>query len=141
MLEDLKVYNDVCSILIQLMGYMRIKAVIGPPDKARLKENEFLADSSTWYMVLPPHIMEELGLNPVATRSLVLADGRRFEAPLIVVYVKALGGESIALAAIAETPEPLFETSIMEDLGIVVDLTTGEARRVRAAGLMLKTYT
>lgn len=120
------------------MGYVRIKATVGSPDKTRLMEVEFLADNGSWYMVLPPSIVSELKLSPVATRSLVLADGRRLEAPLVVVYVRALDSESIALAAVADSPESLFGTSTMEDLGIAIDPTTGEARKVRAAGLMLK---
>ena len=119
------------------MGYVKIKATIGSPDKARMLDVEFLADSGFWYTVLPPSIVEELKLSPVATRSLILADGRRLEAPLVVVYLRALDSESIALAAVAESPEPLLGTSAMEDLGIAIDPTTGEARKVRAAGLML----
>jgi len=120
------------------MGYVKIKATVGSPDKARLREVEFLVDSGSWYMVLPPSIAEELKLTPVATRSLVLADGRKIKTPLVVVYVRALDGESVALAAVADSPEPLLGTSTMEDLGIAIDPTTGEARKVRAAGLMLK---
>lgn len=116
---------------------MKIKATIGSPDKARMLDVEFLTDSGSWYTVLPPSIVEELKLSPVATRSLILADGRRLEAPLVVVYLRALDSESIALAAVAESPEPLLGTSAMEDLGIAIDPTTGEARKVRAAGLML----
>jgi len=124
-------------MMIDDMGYMKIRATVGCPDGARLMEVEFLADNGSWYMVLPPSIVRELGLSPVATRSLVLADGRKLEAPLVVVYVKALEGESIALAAAADSSEPLLGTSTLEDLGIAIDPTTGEARKVRAAGLML----
>lgn len=120
------------------MGYVKIKAVVGSPDKARLKEVEFLADSGSWYMVLQPAVVEELKLSPAATRTMVLADGRKFEAPLVVLYVRALDRESIALAAVADTPEPLLGISTMEDLGIALDPTTGEATKVRAAGLMLR---
>jgi predicted aspartyl protease len=67
-----------------------------------------------------------------------LADGRKFKAQLVVVYVKALDSESITLAAVAESPEPLLGTSTMEDLGIAIDPTTGEAKKVRVAGFMLK---
>lgn len=119
------------------MGYVKIRAAIGSPDKARLKEVEFLVDGGSWYMVLTPSIVEELELKPVATRSLVLAGGRKIEAPLVVVYVRALHSESIALAAVAESPKPLFGASTMEDLGIAIDPTTGEAKKVRPAGLML----
>lgn len=110
---------------------------MGPPDKSRLKEVEFLADTGSWYMVLPPLLAAELELTPVATRSLTLADGTKADAPLVVVYAKALDGESIALAAILKSPEPILGTSVMEDLGIAVDPVSGEARRVRASGLML----
>lgn len=54
-----------------------------------------------------------------------------------MVYANALDGESIALAAVLESPEPLLGTSVMEDLGIAIDPTSGEARRVRASGLIL----
>jgi len=120
------------------MGYVKIKAIVGSPDRARLKEVEFLADSGSWYMVLQPAIVEELKLSPAATRTMVLADGRKYEAPLVVLYVRALDRESIALAAVADTPEPLLGISTMEDLGIALDPSTGEATKVRAAGLMLR---
>jgi len=118
-------------------GHVKIKAIVGSPDKARLKEVEFLADGGSWYMVVQPAMVKELKLSPVASRTMVLADGRRFEAPLVVLYVRALDGESVALAAVADTPEPLLGASTMEDLGIAMDPTTGEATKVRAAGLML----
>jgi len=113
------------------------KCTIGSPDKTRLKEVEFLADGGSWYMVVQPAMVKELKINPVASRTMVLADGRKFEAPLVVLYVRVLDSESVALAAVADTPEPLLEISTMEDLGIVIDPTTGEATKVRAAGLML----
>lgn len=65
--------------------------------------------------------------------------GRKVELPLVVVYVQALGEETIALAAVADYLEPIFGTSIMEDLGIEINPVTGKAERVRAAGLMLNT--
>jgi len=119
------------------MEYVKIKALVGPPDKSRLKEVEFLADTGSSYMVLLPVMAAELNLAPVATRILMLADGRKTGAPLVVVYAKALDGESIALAAVLESPEPLLGTSVMEDLGIAIDPTSGDARGVRASGLIL----
>lgn len=62
---------------------MKVRTAVGSPDKARLREVEFLADSGAWYTVLPPSIVGELKLNQVAARSLVLADGRKIEAPFI----------------------------------------------------------
>ncbi|QOJ78891.1 hypothetical protein IG193_00020 [Infirmifilum lucidum] len=59
-------------------GFVRLKALVGSPDKTRLKEVEFLVDSSSWYMVLQPSTAEELALSPVARRKLVVADGRTF---------------------------------------------------------------
>lgn len=119
------------------MGYVKIKATIGSPDKARLKEVEFLADIGSWYMVVQPAVVKELKISPVAGRTMVLADGRKFEAPLVVLYVRVLDSESVALAAVADTPEPLLGISTMEDLDIAIDLTTGEATKVRAKGPML----
>jgi len=120
------------------MGYVKIKAVIGLPDKSILKEVDFLADSGSWYMVLPPSIVEELKLSPVAKRTLTLVDGRKAEFPIVVVYVKALDSETITLAAVAESPEPLFGISTMEDLGIAINPVTGKAEKVRTAGLILR---
>jgi predicted aspartyl protease len=119
------------------MGYVKIRATVGSPDRKRLKEVEFLADSGSWFMVLQPSIVKELGLTPVATRNVILADGRRFDAPLVVVYLKAFDSETVNLSVVADSPEPLFGISTMEDLGIEIDPTKGEAKKVRAAGLML----
>ncbi len=88
-------------------------------------------------MVIQPAVVKELKISPVASRMMVLADGRKFEAPLVVLYVRALDSESITLTAVADTPDPLLGISTMEDLGIAIDPTTGEATKVRATGLML----
>lgn len=120
------------------LGYVKkIRAAIGTPDRRHLEEFDFLADSGSWYMVLNPELVKKLRLSPVATRTIVLADGREIEVELVVVYVRAFDRDTVTLAVISNTPELLFGTSTMEDLGISLDPVSGEAKPVRRAGLML----
>jgi len=119
------------------MGFIRVKASVGSPDRKKTKEEAFLADTGSWYMVLNPKLADELGLKFVGKVKLTLADKRVAEADVSPVYIKLLGREAILMAAILETPEPLLGVSVMEALGLELDPTTGEIKATKPALLLV----
>jgi clan AA aspartic protease len=58
------------------MFQVRVK-VSNPADSSRSFEEDFWVDTGALYTFIPEDRLEEIGLNPIRTRELVLADGRR----------------------------------------------------------------
>ncbi len=118
------------------MGYVRTKILIGA-DEGNEEEKEFLADTGAFYTTIPPELAEELGIKPVASTKLLLADKREVKASLSYAYIKAIDREGILPIAIMEVPEPLLGVSTLEGLGLKVDPTTGKLEYSRSYGLAI----
>jgi len=119
------------------MGFVRTKLVIADPTKAKVLELSFLADTGSWYTVIPPKVAEELGVKPVARTRVLTADKREVEADIVVVFVRGLGREAPVFAATMESPEPMIGVEALEALGLTVDPASGELKPTRPYGLLL----
>ena len=79
------------------MGMFQVSVKItNPADQKRFFEEKFWVDTGALYTFVPEQRLQEIGLAPIRSRELLLADGRRDRRPL---------GE--ALLTIAELEETL----------------------------------
>jgi len=119
------------------MGYVRAKAIIGDPQKSKLEEVEFLADSGAFFPTISPSLAKKLGIKPIVETELILADKRRAKAVLSLAYFKLLDREGVFQVAIMDVAEPLLGVTVLEGLGIKIDPGTGKPEYSRAYGLAL----
>ncbi|MEM1523097.1 MAG: aspartyl protease family protein [Thermofilaceae archaeon] len=119
------------------MGYVRVRGLVGSPERLRVEEVSFLVDTGAYYTVIPPGLAESLAVKPVTKAKLLTADKRRVEAHLSYAYIKAGEREGVLPVAIVETPEPMLGVTAMERLGIKVDPTTGRIEYTRPYGLTI----
>jgi clan AA aspartic protease len=119
------------------MGYVKVRAKISDPEQTRTKELEFLVDTGASYMVIPPPIAKELGLEPVKKTRVTLADKRELEAGYAFVYVSLLGREAPLTALVFDAPMPLLGTFTLQVLGLEVDPANEQLRPSRPFALGL----
>ncbi|GAB6948297.1 hypothetical protein JCM16161A_24270 [Vulcanisaeta sp. JCM 16161] len=117
------------------MGYVRVKGVIGNADRSRVREVDFLVNAGAFYTVINPNLAEDLGIKPMASIRLRLADGREIAASLSLAYMRFLDRDGVFPVIILESPEPLLGVVTLEGLGLRVDLTTGRLEYSRPYGL------
>ena len=119
------------------MGYVRVRALLGSPQRTRVKETDFLVDTGAYYTALPPKLTESLAIKPVAKAELLVADKRKVKAQLSYAYIKIGEREGVLPIAIMEAPEPILGVTALEGLGIKVDPTTGKIEYTRPYGLAM----
>ncbi len=119
------------------MGYVRAKAIIGDPQKSKLKEIEFLADSGAFFPAISASLAEKLGIKPIVETELMLADKRKVKAILSNAYFKLLDREGIFQVAIMDVAELLLGVTVLEGLGIRIDPCTGKLEYSRSYGLAI----
>lgn len=119
------------------MGYVRAKAIIGEPQRSKLEEVEFLADSGAFFPTISPSLAEKLGIKPVVETELILADKRSARAIISNAYFKLLDREDVFQVAIMDVPEPLLGITVLESLGIKIDPNTGKLEYSRPYGLAI----
>jgi clan AA aspartic protease len=120
------------------MGYVKVTAKISDPEQMRTKELEFLVDTRASYMVIPPALAKELGLEVAKKTRVTLADKREVEAGYALAYASLLGREAPVTALVFDSPMPLLGTFTLQVLGLEVDPAKEEVRPSRpfALGLM-----
>ncbi len=60
------------------MGMFKVNVKLAnPADPERFFEEEFWVDTGALYSFVPENRLEEIGLAPIRSRDLILADGRR----------------------------------------------------------------
>ncbi|RLI40059.1 hypothetical protein DRO59_10125, partial [Candidatus Bathyarchaeota archaeon] len=116
---------------------VRVRALLGSPERTRVEETDFLVDAGAYYTALPPKLTESLAIKPVAKVELLVADKRKVEAQLSYAYIKIGEREGVLPVAIMETPEPILGVTALEGLGIKVDSTTGKIEYTRPYGLAM----
>jgi predicted aspartyl protease len=115
------------------MGLVKLRGLIGPT-RQKLAEVEFLADSGSFYTLLPPHLAAELGIVPTLTTRVVLADSRTAEVGLAVAYLQLGDREGGVPVGVMEAPMPLLGVSALEALGFKVDPVAGTLEPTRPFG-------
>ena len=81
-----------------------------------------LIDTGATYTTLPCEVAEELGLEPIDTRRIRLADGREERWPIAVIHVRLGGQEGPSFALIGRSGGPaLLGAVTLEELALGVD--------------------
>jgi predicted aspartyl protease len=68
--------NEVRDILFMGMFKVAVK-IVNPQDTQRFFEEDFWVDTGALYTFVPEERLKEIGLIPLRSRELILADGRR----------------------------------------------------------------
>ncbi|MCS7133633.1 MAG: aspartyl protease family protein [Candidatus Caldarchaeum sp.] len=120
------------------MGYVFVDAEVGDVKRQFVKKVRLLVDTGAGFMVLPPKMAEELGIEPVSKIDVTLADGSKKSVDLGFAYVRVMDREVVAHVLIMECPEPLLGTFTMQLLGLAVDPNTEQIKPSRsfAVGLL-----
>ena len=105
------------------MGTFRLEATVSNPrDPARSVTLPLLVDTGATYTTLPRDVADALGLEPIDTRRVRLADGREERWPIAPVLVRVDGGEGPSLALIGRAGGPaLLGAVTLEELALGVD--------------------
>jgi clan AA aspartic protease len=107
------------------MGMFKKKVKISnSKDPARFFENEFWIDTGALYSFIPQNLLEKIGIEPVATRNLVLADGRQEKRLLGFCDFEIEGMEGkIPCPVIFGPPDSLLllGATALENFGVEVD--------------------
>jgi len=120
------------------MGYVKVKGVISDPRKKKTLDVEFLADTGAGYMVIPPSVARELGLEPFQKMRVTLADKREVEVDYSLAYVRVMDREAPVPVLIMDSPLPMLGAFTLQVLGLEVDPVKEEVRPTRpfTVGLM-----
>ncbi len=118
------------------MGMFKVKArVANPADPKRYFEEDFWVDTGALHSFVPENRLEEIGIKPLHTRELILADGQRER--------RLLGEASITVPDLKETltcmvifgPKDslyLLGATTLENFGVEADPATGKLKPVAA---------
>lgn len=83
-------------------------------------------DLGSPYLRIPLRLFEELGLNLMGLKSIVLPDGRKEEYAYAGPVALAVGNRSGFVSAIVVGDDVVLGTMAMAELDLVVDASTGE---------------
>jgi predicted aspartyl protease len=93
-------------------------------DTNRFFEKEFWVDTGALYSFAPRNLLEEIGVEPVATRALVLADGRQETCLLGFCDFEIEGMEGRIPCPVIFAPHDsllLLGATALENFGVEVD--------------------
>ena len=82
---------------------------------------EALVDTGATYSMMPRSVLEELGIEPVATRRTRIADGSRVELQTSWARFSAEGQNAVARVSFGPEGIFLLGATTLEDLGLAVD--------------------
>lgn len=121
------------------MGYTKVKGIVSNPRRTKALELEFLVDTGAGYMVIPPVIAKDLGLEPIMKAKAILANKNEVEADYSSAYVKVMDREVPVPVLVIDSPMPLLGAFILQVLGLEVDPVKEEIRPTRpfALGLLI----
>jgi predicted aspartyl protease len=125
------------------VGTFTVRAVVwNPADPARRAELELLVDTGATYTVIHALTLASLGVIPVRTVRLRLADGRVIERPLGEVGIEIEGYRASATPAVFGDEEVnLLGSVTMEQLGLAPDPVMKRLRPTEALLMGLHTPT
>jgi len=119
------------------VGYTKVKGTVSNPRRTKTLELEFLVDTGAGYMVIPPAVAEELGLEPIMRTKATLADKTEVEADYSSAYVKVMDREVPVPVLLMDSPMPLLGAFTLQVLGLEVDPVKEEVRPSRPFALGL----
>lgn len=108
--------------------------VANPADPARSFEEDFWVDTGALYTFVPENRLFGIGLEPIRSRDLVLADGRRVrrllgEAALTVPDLE----ETLTCPVVFAPPESLYllGATALENFGVEVDTVDETTQKLK----------
>ena len=123
------------------VGYTKVRGTVSNPRRTRALELEFLVDTGAGYMVIPPPIAKDLGLEPLMKAKAVLANKTEVEADYSSAYVKVMDREAPVPVLLIDAPMPLLGAFTLQVLGLEVDPVKEQIRPSRPFTLGLLTAT
>ncbi len=119
------------------MGVILANVTISnPADRTRRWEGEFLIDTGAIDTVVPGRHLRAIGIQVLDTRRYAMADGRVSELDVGVATVEFMGGPAGVTVVFADdNVRPLLGATAMESLGIEIDMSTEQLRRLPAVHL------
>ena len=116
------------------MFQIRVR-VSNPAERSRFFEEDFWVDTGALYSFIPEGRLQEIGVSPLRTRELILADGRRDRRLLgeAVLTIPQLD-ESLTCPVIFAPPDSLYllGATALENFGVQADPTTQQLRPILA---------
>jgi len=109
--------------------------VSNPAERDRFFEENFWVDTGALYSFIPEPRLKEIGISPLRTRELILADGRRDRRLLgeAVLTIPQLD-ESMTCPVIFAPADSLYllGATALENFGVQADPTTQQLRPIAA---------
>ena len=91
-------------------------------DERETREIEATVDTGAAYTTLPARLLRELGVEPMGTRRLLLADGRRVDMDYGQAWVAMNGERIVTVVVFGEDDGPaLLGAYTLEGLALAVD--------------------
>jgi clan AA aspartic protease len=109
--------------------------VSNPHDRSRSFEERFWVDTGAFYTFIPEDRLRQLGIAPIRSRNLILADGRieRCELGEAVLFIPQLNEALTCPIAFAPTGSLyLLGATALENFGVQADPTTQELKPLAA---------
>lgn len=105
------------------MGTFTVQTTVGHPERRGVRVTlELLVDTGATWSLIPSETARSLGVEPIETRSVQTADGRRLDLPLAEVRF-TIGGRSLTtpcLVGAADAPA-LLGAVTLEAFGLAAD--------------------
>ncbi len=96
--------------------------VSNPSEPERAWTAEFLADTGATFCIIPRNRLEELGIVPISSRHVELADGSITRLEMGIARLEFIGEYAIGRVAFgSDDVEPLLGVLTMQDVGVKVD--------------------
>ena len=106
--------------------------VRNPAEPERAWEGRFLADTGTTTSVVPRRRLEEIGIAPVSSRLVELADGSSTRLDLGLAILSFVGEDSPSAVFFgADGADPLLGTTAMQVAGVKVDPRSHRLERAK----------
>jgi predicted aspartyl protease len=118
------------------MGMFQVRvSVSNPAEPSRFFEENFWVDTAALYSFVPENRLNDIGVRPLRTRELILADGRRDRRLLgEAVFTIPVLGESLTCPVIFAPKDSLYllGATALENFGVQADPTTQQLKPVAA---------
>lgn len=118
------------------MGMFQVAVKIAnPKDDSRSFEEKFWVDTGAFYSFVPEDRLAEIGLAPLRTRELILADGRRDRRLLgEAIFTIAQLDESVTCPVVFGPAGSLYllGATALENFGVQADPTTQQLKPIAA---------
>lgn len=119
------------------MGIITVPIQISAAEGGESMEVEALVDTGSFYTMLPDRLLRELGVKPIGTRRLRLADGRRILMNYGRAWVTVEGESEGTLVVFGEDDGPvLLGAYTLQGMALAVD--PAEERLVPSDAIMYR---